>query len=366
MSNNVRQLTTQVRLNGTTIPVLSWKCHLTSYGNLCTFEVTTSIKKLKSINYEIYKEQQANPIFECQIIILDSTQGSSQIIFDGIVDTVEGTWESDEIEIAGRDYSAVLRDKIETLDAYLNLTVSEVVQKIADNNQLLSLIQISPVMAGIKASTFQGEDWAISTAPRPVWHIIQQLADEAGYVAFIDQHKTLHFEDPGSGKTAHTYYWRPTSSSPDITNIPIMKLSMLQQSRRCNNFTLRIHGYDRDGKETVIYEDKVGDGTGMFKSQNRPDINAQNAKQIWTSIADEIQRKNLVVKMIVDGDSSLNINDQVKIQESYTGDLLGLANRELFIVSIVQSFTMPDYGSAEGDGFLTHITCNQMTGGVSP
>ena len=365
MSNNVRQLTTQVILNGHTIPVLHWQCHLTSYGNLCTFEVTTSIQQLKSINYDIFADQQKTDPMECQIILLDSTQGSSQIIFDGIVDTIEGIWETDEIEINGRDYSAVLRDKTETLDKYLNQTVSQVVQAIADDNGLQADIQVSSVMAGIKASTFQGEDWALSTSPRPLWKIITQLADEAGYVAYVDQHKVLHFAAPGLGASSHKYYWRPIPSSADITQIPILTLSIMQQSRRCNNFTLRLHGYDRDGKATIIYEHAVGDGTGKFISMNRPDINAQNAEQLWNAVADEIQRKNLVVKMVVEGDSSLNINDQVKIFEAESNDLLGLDNRQLFIVGIMQSFSMPDYGSSEGDGFMTHLTCNQITQGVS-
>ena len=354
--NNNRQLVTNIRLPGITVPVLSWQCHLTSYGNLCTFEARTSIQQFKKFGYNIFEVQQSDFELECQIILIDNTGGTSQIVFDGIVDTVEGTWEDDIIEISGRDYSAVLRDKDDTLDKYINQTVSQVVQGIATDNNILTSIDATSQIAGIRASTFQGEDWSMSTSPRPTWHIIQQLADEVGYVAYMDQHKVLHFEAPGKGQT-HAYYWRPDNT---VEN-PIMTLSMTQQSRRCSNFTLRVHGYDVNGKQTIFVDVVRGSGNGHFYHKSRQDLTAANAKEIADNLADEILRKNLVIKLVVEGNTDLNVNDQIQILESELGDLLGLDNRPLFITGILHSFSMPDYGSEEGDGFLTHITCNQMT-----
>lgn len=362
MTERVRQLQTQVIIDGKTLPVISWTCHLTSYGNLCTFEATTSIKGMRNVGYQIYEKQNSTSLLECKIILIDNTQGSSQIIFDGIVDQVEGIWEEDILEITGRDFSAVLRDKTETLDKYVNLTVSDVVNGIASANGLQANVQTTSQIAGVKASTFQGEDWALATSPKPTWHIIQQLADEVGYIAYVDQHKVLNFTAPGSGEMTHKYYWRPTNKF-EITQDPILKLSILQQSRRCQNFTLRLHGYDQDGKETIFYDVVRGDGSGQFINRSRPDVNSQNYQQIANNIADEIERKNSVVKMLVDGNSDLNVNDKINIFESQSTDLLGFSGRDLFIVSIVQQFSMPDYAAGTGDGFLTHITCNQITAG---
>lgn len=356
MTNN-RQIISVARIGGYMIPVLSWQCHLNSYGNLCTFEVKTSIKQVKNLGYDIFADQHKTFDLECQIILIDNSGGSSQIVFDGIVDTVEGVWEHDELEITGRDYSAVLRDKEVTLDKYINQTVSQVVTGIAqDNNITANVIQTSQI-AGIRASTFQGDDWSLSTTPKPAWTILQELADEVGFVVYMDTQKTLHFEPVGTGTQSHAYYWRPAGQSEN----PILNLEMMQQSRECANFTLRVHGYDVSGKET-IYKDVIrGTGTGHLYNKSRHDLTGANYVQIANNLADQIERKELVIKLVVEGDTSLRVNDTVRIQESELNDLLGLDNRPLYINGLLHSFSMPDYGSEEGDGFLTHITCNQLT-----
>lgn len=356
----VRQLQTQVLIGGITLPVISWTCHLTSYGNLCTFEATTSIKGLRNEGYEIYQKQQANSTLECKIVLIDNTEGSSQVVFDGIVDQVEGIWEQDILEITGRDFSAILRDKTETLDQYVNQTVSQVVTGIAQANNLTPNVQATSQIAGVRVSTFQGENWAFSSSPKPTWHIIQQLADEVGYLAFVDQNKVLNFQAPGMGKSQHQFFWKPTNQY-EITKAPILKLAVTQQSRRCSNFTLVLHGYDHDGKQTIFYKAKPrGDGSTII-NRSRGDLNSQNYQQVAENLADEIERKNAVVKLLVDGDSTINVNDQLTIIETQTNDLLGFSGRPLFVVGVVQQFGMPDFGSSDGDGFLTHITCNQMT-----
>lgn len=356
-----RQLTTNVVIGGTSIPVLGWQCHLTSYGNLCTFEVSTSIQQLRTAGYDIFKEQNNNPTLECNIYLSDSAAGTSGLVFSGIVDTVNGTWEDDLIEISGRDYSAILRDTSQALDKYVNQTVSQVVQGICSDNNITANIQTSSQIAGIKASTFEGIDWSFSKNPQSLWHTLTQLAEEIDCVVFMDRMKTLHFVSPGTGGASHTYYWRPTQSNNQQSSNqnPIMKLDMMQQSRRCNNFTLFLHGYDQNGKQTIYVQKDVGQG-GRIIHKNRQDLNAQNMESIWQSLADEIQRKNTVVKMVVEGNIDLDVNDTMNIYESESNDLLGLSGRDLFIASLIHSFSMADYGSSSADGFLTHVTCNQL------
>jgi hypothetical protein len=361
--NQVRQLSSFIRIGGVSVPCLSWQCHLTSYGNLCTFEAKTSIQQVKKLIPDLFTQQQNNFVFDCQIILDDSSTGQSEIVFDGIVDTIDGVWEHDELEITGRDYSAILRDKDDTLDKYVNMTVQQVVQGIAAQNGITASVNAPNQIAGIRASTFQGEDWALSTSPQPTWHVLQQLADEVGCVVYMDASKTLHFELPAIG-AQHAFYWRPDNT----VETPIMDLNIMQQSRRCSNFTLRLHGTDVAGKETIFIDvvRPVGSsGAGHHYNKHRFDLTSQNVNQIANNIADEIERKAVVCKLTVEGDTTLRVNDQVTIQESELGDLLGMQNRPLYIVSILHSFEMPDYGSTEAAGFLTHLTLNQAGGSVS-
>jgi hypothetical protein len=361
-------ITTNTVINGHTIPALDWTCHLTSYGNLCTFELRLATAKVKQLGYDIFSDQRNNPNMECQIILNNVTTGPGGILFDGIVDTIEGTWEDDILEICGRDYSALLRDQTATLDQYINQKVSDVVTGIANTYNLQSNVSSSSIIAGVRASTFQGENWAFTKSPRPLWHIIQNLADEAGYVVFVDQHKVLNFVPPGQGKNNWTYYWRSQPSSQqqqDHSLNPILKLRMMQQSRRCNNFTLRLHGYDADQKQTIYYEKVVGTGQGKIISVNRQDLNSQNYIDVANNIAAAIERKNIVAKVVVNGNYNFNLNDNFQIMESESNDLLGMSGQQLYIASIVHQFSMPEFGSHVGDGFLTHLTLNQTGSSVS-
>ena len=352
--NNFSNYTTHANINGNKVPLLTWQTHYTSYGNLCTFEAKTSIKALKQIGYNIFDDQVQTPDLECQIILNNRTSGSSGLVFDGIVDTVEGNWEEDLVEIAGRDFSAILRDTNDTLDKYLNQTVTQVIQAIAQQYGLQTNIATVDQKTGIRSSTYQGEDWAFSAHPQPTWQLMQDLATEADMVLFIDSHKVLNLQSPGKGSN-HSFIWRPNQQQG--TN-PVKDLSILQQSRRCQNFTLMLHGYDASAKQTISYQKVVGQG-GQIIHKHRQDLNSQNCQQIADALAAEIQRKNLVVKFKVDGDLGINLNDTVAINEGESGDLLGLAAQSLFIVSVMHSFGDAEYGSIEGDGFWTHITCNQ-------
>lgn len=356
--NQTRQLTTSVTINGHTVPALHWNTHYTSYGNLCTFEVIIPIKQLRISYPDIFSDIEKNPNSDCQILLYDEL-GVRELVFDGIIDTIEGTWEDDLVEITGRDFSAILRDTTDTLDQYVNQPVSKVVQGIADLHKISTNITSAPQIAGIKSSTFQGEQWSFSSNPQPTWHIIQQLAEEVDCVAYVDQYRILNFVAPGQGGQNHSFTWRANNTNGQITDTPILKLNILQQARRCNNFTLFLHGTDVNGNQTIYKQNDVGQG-GRIIHKHRQDLNAQNLDSIWNSLAAEIQRKNIVAKLVVDGDISINLNDTVTINESEDKDLLGLAKKQLFIVSVLHSFSMPDYGSDVGDGFLTHITCNEV------
>jgi hypothetical protein len=366
-----RILTTNILLgsDAVSIEALDWKCHLTSYGNLCTFEVRIPIATLKKSGYDIFAEQNKNPALECKIVINDQTNGVGGVIFDGIIDRVEGTWEDDILEIEGRDYSAILRDQQVSLTKYQNSLISDAVQGIVDeanknaNTNIQTNISATPgALAGIRSKTFQGEDWSLSTQPKPSWHIIQELADEAGYVAFMDQHQTLNFVAPGTGKGNWTYNWRKTPSQTQIESesYNIIHLTMTQQSRKYNNFTLWLHGSDHDAKTTFWTKVVSGDGSGRLLVRRRDDLNTTNYEQIAENEKLKIQQKNTVVKMVVEGNYNLNLNDPINVLEANSGDLLGLSGRGLYVVSFVQQFSMPDYDSDTGDGFLTQITCNQL------
>jgi len=365
--DNIRKVTTSATVGGKQIPLLSWSCHLTSYGNLCTFDCVTSIQQLKTLGVDIFSIQNSTPNLECIITLTETDDTGSAVtntVFDGIVDEIEGTWEDDLITISGRDYSAILRDQSNNVPVYTNQTVTDIVTNIAKLYDLKTHIVSNSQMAGIRASAYQGQEWAYVLDPKPLWHVIQELADEAGYVAWVDQYKTLHFEPPGDSGINWDFNWRPAlqnteqGSSADGMN-PILKLSWLDQARQYANFTLILHGYDPNAKSPLVRQTKRGDGSGHLFHVSRQDVNSENIKQLTENIADEMSRKQLVAKLVVDGDTGINVNDQIQIFETEEQDLLGLSGQQMFIVSVVQQFSMADYGTDSGEGFLTHITCNK-------
>lgn len=123
-----------------------------------------------------------------EILIEHDIDGSSDsTIFLGVLETIEfdGEGTRERVQIAGRDYSAILQDRLIQPVAYRDQEVSEIVTDIIANNaNEITTNNVSVTGTTIDRITFNHLN---------VFDAIKQLAETAGFYFFVDEEKDLHF-----------------------------------------------------------------------------------------------------------------------------------------------------------------------------
>jgi hypothetical protein len=352
--------TTRVILNGTEMPVISWSCQLGSVGNIDSFEVTTSIKYLQSKGIDVFSSVKDN--FDSRIQIYIIQDDKQKLIFSGIVDQVEGLWHSDLLEIRGRDLSAVLRDEFQAPSdmQYNNQPISEIVKQIAQKYGLgTGKITDTAQLAGTQYDAYQSQEYTFADRPRPFWRTLQLFAQECGFVMFVDQQGDLFFGKPGSG-AQHTYYWRPTPQSAGKSGPggqpACRELNIITQYRRYSNFTVNVFATDHNNNNQKAFAQSIdGKGNGVVYNRHPFGLTPENAQQYADAILADMKRRAVTINAMVDGDSTVNVNDRVTFMASNPGDLFSVNNQQLTVAGLTHSFAMATYESGEGGGFYTHI-----------
>jgi hypothetical protein len=343
------------------VPVYGWNCEYNAYGSLNHFHVKTSIQALKQSSINIYQLQDDDPHLKIQIHVL--VDGNSTLIFAGEIDTVDGLWHQDSIEITGRDNSTILRDESHTLQGvdYINQPISKVVTQIAQKYGFgISKIDSTKQLAGVKYIPVGGAQNAFMDRPRPVWSVLQLLANEVGFLLYVTPQNDLVFAQPGSFTTnaPWQYYWRPQQKQQSSAKMPIAELHTTQQSKRCKNFVVQAWSNDRSTKIRTSAVSQDGDGSGIKYNRNIPGLDAKTVQQVADHIKAEIKRKKNTFKFTVDGNAQLAIGDLITVYESESNDLLGLSGVPCFISGLSQRFEMPSYEAQEGEGFFSDISAN--------
>lgn len=347
------KITSRIIINGTELAAQNWTMHLGSYGSINTFQLVTSIQAVKLIKFDIFGQQKKNPAFPIQVYIV--VNGIQSLIFTGIIDDIEGLWHTDELEITGRDNSAILRDEMQVLnqEQYFNQPISSVVTQIAQKYGFTPKVTSTSQLAGVRYLATNAEETAFTDKPRPLWHTLQLFAHITGYVLYVTPKNELYFGPPASGKN-HTYVWRPSPANAD--QVPVLELAIKQQSRRCQNFTVYVASYDNSTKQLTEYTAMGGTGSGPTYTFHPAGLTQADVVAYAQARVVEIARRDLIITTTVDGDPKIDVNDQITIQEANSGDLLGLSNQKMYVSGLTHSFQMPEYGSDTGEGFLSHIT----------
>ena len=390
-------VTSTATLNGQVIYPISWHCQLGAYGNINHFELTTSIKALQDPSlvqssptsgntgnstapFDIFASVKKN--FNSRIQIYAKLDGVQTPVFAGIVDEIEALWHDDIIEIRGRDSSAILRDEFQAPSDinYNNQPISQIVTQYAQKYGFTPLVTPTTMMAGTQFDSYQSQEYNYADRPRPLWRSLQILAQQVGYIMFVTPRNELFFGKPGTG-AMHTYYWKPSPANVyNKSQLPVHTLTAIQQSRRCNNFTVNVYAVDHNNNNqrafatTVVYngtassgqaasKNAIAAGSGFVYNRHPFGLTPENAQQTADAIAEEIQRRELVFQATVDGDPTVNVNDKVTFLASTAGDLFSLNNQRLVIAGLTHTFEMPHYEATDGAGFWTNITA---TGSIQP
>lgn len=120
-------------------------------------------------------------------------------IFTGIIENVKfsGRGRKEKIKISGRDYTARLQDVTVQPVVYNNTEISVIVKNIIDNNVTgitYNNVNVTPITISHVAFNHT-----------PVFDALKQLAEQAGFIFYVDSNKDLHFEEKSSTSSNKTF-----------------------------------------------------------------------------------------------------------------------------------------------------------------
>ena len=233
------------------------------------------------------------------------------------------------------------------------------------------------------------------TYPQTMWQLLNYLARMVGASIYTTPDQVLNFKTILAGGNNNVYTWR---ASPDQLGLfvgpatgtaqaqPIENLEFTHQPARNQNFSVVVVSHHQQstvqtvntvtvaGQPIPVSKTKtIGAGfyTGNFGIQLKNVLAAQgNGHPIYTynisglnpddcramaqGIAVDIARRMLICTLRADGNPSIQPLQQVQIGEVIAGDLLGFADRTLYVNGVDHYFDCPQ-GEGEGGGLWTEI-----------
>lgn len=141
----------------------------------------------------------------------DETQLTS--LFVGDVDEPEILWEEGRLIVHGRDKTHLLVDH-KTSEKYVNLTSSQIAEKLASKYGLTPVVTATSTKAG----KYYSIDHVDLKDDRTEWDLLTWLAAQEKFVVFV-KGRELHFEPRKASQTPYTIrYQKPAVGGPPSLN----------------------------------------------------------------------------------------------------------------------------------------------------
>jgi prophage tail gpP-like protein len=182
-------------------------------------------------------------------IYIDEGEGN-YLLFGGVLENIDfgGEGTKEDLEISGRDYSAIMQDRLIQPIAYRDTEISQIVIDIMHNNvPEISTDNVKTTDTNIDRITFNHLN---------VFDAIKSLAETAGFYFFVSPNKELYFEQRGLN---------PSEETLDNTNI-------IEGSFRNNDHDIYNSVWVYGRRILTGYKDNfIGNGTGsVFTLTDKP------------------------------------------------------------------------------------------------
>lgn len=167
-----------------------------------SFRVTFAMSDLppgKDADWWSRAEKAEVELFAGRTSAENYTTGDLSSIFVGQVDDVDADWVGRTITVSGRDLTAPLIDT-KTSEKHVNLTASEVAEKLAGKYGLDPVVEATTTKVG----KFYKTDQVDLQEERTEWDLLTWLAREEGFMVYV-RGRELHFERARDAETAHAY-----------------------------------------------------------------------------------------------------------------------------------------------------------------
>lgn len=376
----------QIRVGDRELNCFSWSVDVGTYGQIGKVSAKTTVSLLRAAGITL--DTLASNANGGKIPLTVSVNGNT--IFTGTYLHGFYAFHADEVEIWGRDLSAVLFDTKRSVASigYENTTVSQFISNICSRFGVpLSIsIENNPYVGTVfESSGQQMGGSSMATYPQPLWNLIVFLVKQTGAQIYTTADGMLHVVSAPTTPITTRYSWLATPGEFENSIHPILMLDVLHQPERNKNFavvfishhaqqvafythTVTVAGEDIEtpGIKTIpagFYKGNVGQqiqsalssrGLGIPVFEFRQDGLTQDAVRANAEgIAKLIAQKLFVMHAVIDGNPNLLPNQQIQIFESQPGSLLGFASKQMFISELRHSCGIPQGHDISNDGFLT-------------
>jgi len=240
----------------------------------------------------------------------------------GAVDDVSIDFAANRVHLVGRDLTARLIDT-KTVDQYVNLTASQIVELIAAQHGLTPVVTPTETIAG----GYYQQDHVSLQDSRPQWDLLTYLAEREGFQVYVTG-RELHFEPRVEAVTGEPYViqWQtpePGRAYPISNAISLQCRRNLTMSRtvevQVRSFnTKQRRGFTVTARRARIRnrvtsaEQKLPEPAQVY-TYRIPNLTEQQAQERANRIANELSRHEMLLGAQLPGDHLLTARTPIRL-----------------------------------------------------
>jgi hypothetical protein len=271
-------------IGGQEVPTDTFTVTGGAYGSTGSLSSTTSIAALEEAGLDIVALSIADPGSLPVDLYVSGGQFEQMHWFSGEYVTGDFDYNADQVTVHARDWSGPLVDEKRALTSLLggggalapeekesgistqNQKLSQIVTQIAEQFSLTPDLRLNSKVSNADANygTVFGDstDTILTTVPRSLWGVLNQLARHSGNIVYVTPEKHLVFGEAGAGLDTLDFSWR--QNGPD--KLPLLRLRITHNPRRNMTFRVLVKSYDpttqqlTNGQAYVIGSDYSTDG----------------------------------------------------------------------------------------------------------
>ena len=286
----------EVQIGGVPVPTHGWSVHGTSKGHGGSATLETNTVALAQKNIDLVNMAIAAGAAGLPVDIFVTMQSTRYHVFGGQYVSPTFDYDTGDISISCRDWASVLQDKrsvFNTQNKPLNAVWSDVAGAYGLSPDVQADSSDNPDIGTIYGS----QDTAWGPMPQTPWALVQKLARNNGYEAYVSPDKKLVLALPGTGSTLKlAYQMNPLPAGA----VPCDKLKFSHNALRNSNFAVRVSSYHPQLAQVTQGDATAGKPGKQRYLYHKDGMTAAQAQQKANSIATDIAKKGIAMSCEID------------------------------------------------------------------
>lgn len=264
LRSQVRAPRGAVQVNGTTIT--GWEeieVESSTFANADTFHATFSASKLPSSNdanwFSLQKEIKVTVLAGFPANPANFSADELDTLIVGMVDNIDYDAIAGLLTISGRDFSSKLIEA-KISDKYPNKVSSDIATILAGKAGLTPQI----TKTSVKVGTYYQIDSVRLSDNSTQWDLLQYLAREEGFAAYVDG-ETLHFEPkPSAGQDPYTFKVEPRTDGVGYVSANGLSIKATRNLSLSGGIEVQVNSWNTRDKRS--YQKKATSPQGAGKT----------------------------------------------------------------------------------------------------